>query len=466
MADLDLQILLTSRSEALDVEYKAWHDTSLTESGAKLARHLAALCNHGGGYLIFGVENQTRTPQGPTGFDEKLFGEDAISSIVKRYLDPPFQCRVARVSHEGVEYPIVIVPQHGARPVITLRDGPANVKNKPIGIREGAIYIRAPGPESVAIRRPDDWTALLDRCLGARADILSQIMRHAIGKPARPSLEATDLLKAACEATAASFVEQMGEVVPLAAEKDREWVRHQAGNFAVLGYALTDDDGELVELENLRALNSRADIGMHEYAHAGWSAFLPLRVPERAPQLRTDKLFGADRTYLEGMRSVHSSLLTTFDYWRMYRDGVSCFAEAYREDGPRTRKDQVLVVGSCLVKLHSILAHARLVGQQTPGVGKVVIHQEWKGLKGRHLCWREDVLVTPTKLRDDRFVRTIMLDWNEVRDRYVQALQKICQPFFELFAIAGWTDPETALTKEVIEREFGSLHGSVRLFES
>lgn len=75
-------------------------------------------------------------------------------------------------------------------------------------------------------------------------------------------------------------------------------------------------------------------------------------------------------------------------------------------------------------------------------------------------------MVTPTKLRDDRFVRTIMLDWNEVRDRYLQALQKICQRFFELFAIAGWTDPETALTKEVIEREFGSLHGSVRLFES
>lgn len=106
--DLDLQILLTSRSEALDVEYNAWHDTSLTESGAKLARHLAALCNHGGGYLIFGMEDETRTPQGSTEFDGKLFGEDAISSIVKRYLDPPFQCRVARVSHEGVEYPIVI----------------------------------------------------------------------------------------------------------------------------------------------------------------------------------------------------------------------------------------------------------------------------------------------------------------------------------------------------------------------
>lgn len=127
-------------------------------------------------------------------------------------------------------------------------------------------------------------------------------MRHAIGKPARPSSEATDLLKAACEATAASFVKQMGEVVPLTAEKDREWVQNQTGNFAVLGYALTADDGELVEFDNLRALNSRADIGMHEYAHAGWSAFLPLRVPERAPQLRTDKLFGTDRTYLEGMR--------------------------------------------------------------------------------------------------------------------------------------------------------------------
>jgi predicted HTH transcriptional regulator len=123
MADLDFTDLITSGSEDLDVEYKAWMDTSQQEVRAKLARHLAALANHGGGYLIFGVDDATRKPQGQTTLLPALFGEDAISAIVKRYLDPPFQCQTAWTSCNGVQYPVVIVPAHGARPITAKTDG-------------------------------------------------------------------------------------------------------------------------------------------------------------------------------------------------------------------------------------------------------------------------------------------------------------------------------------------------------
>jgi hypothetical protein len=39
MADSDLEALVTAGSEELDVEYKAWMDTSQNEVRAKLARH-------------------------------------------------------------------------------------------------------------------------------------------------------------------------------------------------------------------------------------------------------------------------------------------------------------------------------------------------------------------------------------------------------------------------------------------
>ncbi len=48
MTDSVLEALLTAESEALEVEYKAWLDTSEPEVRAKIARHLAALANHGG----------------------------------------------------------------------------------------------------------------------------------------------------------------------------------------------------------------------------------------------------------------------------------------------------------------------------------------------------------------------------------------------------------------------------------
>ncbi len=463
MANSDLSALITSKSEALEVEYKSWIDTSVAETAAQLARHLAALSNHGGGYLIFGVDDKTKVPQGATALDPKRFGEDAISAIVKRYLDPRFQCRVEWAETGGISYPVVIVPAHGSRPVIAIADGPPDQKGRPVGIREGALYVRSAGPESIAIRRPDDWTALLERCLRHRADILASIMRQAVGSSSKPSLAAIELLKAASLATADCFAAQIREVAPTMAEQDQPRVREMADNFAVLGYALVGEDGELLRLENIRAINARADVGMHQYAYMGWSSFLPLRVPERAPQLRSEPLLGEDRSYLEGMRIANSAVFaSTFDYWRMYEDGVCCFAEGYRGDF-RGRIDQ-LGVTLCLIKLHSILAHARLVGQELPAITKIIIYMDWRGLAGRYLMWDGRFAVSDVRMAGDRFTKTIALDWAEVRDEYFEAFRKISLPFLDLVPMTGQFDPSTWLTRESIEKIFGAYHPQMRLF--
>jgi Putative DNA-binding domain len=460
MADSELAALVTAKSEALEIEYKSWIDTSVVEASAKLARHLAAPSNHGGGYLIFGVDDKTKVPEGATTLDPKLFGEDAISAIVKRYLDPRFQCRVEWAESGGVSYPVVIVPSHGARPVIAIAGGPPDQKGRPIGIREGELYIRSAGPESIAIRRPDDWT---ERCLRHRADILASIMRQAIGSSSKPSLAAIDFLKAACRATAESFAAQIRDVVPHMEAQDQPRVRDMADNFAVFGYALLGQNGELLRLENIRALNARADVGMHQNAYIGWNLFLPLHVPERAPQLRTETLLGDDRSYLEGMRIADSAFLgATFDYWRMYEDGVCCFAEGYREDY-QGRSDG-LHVGLCLIKLHSILAHARLVGQEMPEIARAVVHMEWKGLAGRRLMWDRHSPASAVRVADNRFTKTITLHWAEIRDDYFEALRKISLPFFDLFPLTGTADPATWFTRARIEELFASLHAQLRLF--
>jgi hypothetical protein len=463
MADSDLAALIAAKSEALEVEYKAWMDTSVAETRANLARHLAALSNHGGGYLIFGVDDKTKVPEGATTLDLKLFGEDAMSTIVKRYLDPRFQCRVEWAEYGGISYPVAIVPSHGARPVIAIAGGPPDQKGQPVGIREGALYIRSAGPESIAIRRADDWTALLERCLRHRTDLLASIMRQAIGSSSKPSLAAIDFLKAACQATGESFVAQIHESVPLVAEADQPRVRQMADNFAVLGYALLGEDGGLVPLENLRGLNARADVGMHQYAYNGWNAFLPLHVPERAPQLRTEVIAGEDRSYLEGMRIPTSAVLSSaFDYWRMFEQGVCCYAESYREDF-RGRVDY-LALGPSLVKLHSILAHARLVGQEIPSIGRVVVYMEWRGLARRRLRWDLHSDADGVRVVDDRFSKTITLDWAEIRNDYFEALRKISLPFLDLFALAGSFDPAAWFTRERVENLFNTMHARMRLF--
>jgi hypothetical protein len=157
-----------------------------------------------------------------------------------------------------------------------------------------------------------------------------------------------------------------------------------------------------------------------------------------------------------------ASLPQMFDYWRIYEDGVCCFAEGYREDAQG--QGNLLGIDLCLIKLHSILAHARLVGQEIPAMAKVVIYMEWKGLAGRHLMWNSNFPMNTVAVAADRFSKTITVDWAEVRDHYFEALKRISLPFFELFPLSGQNDPARWFNRETIIRLFAPINLQLKLF--
>lgn len=209
---------------------------------------------------------------------------------------------------------------------------------------------------------------------------------------------------------------------------------------------------------------------MHRHAHYGWNSFLPLNVPERAPQLRTSTLAGQEVTYLEGMRLENTGLITSaFDYWRIYGCGIGVSIESFRDDWRREGETVPphLTLSWILIPIHSLLAHARLVGQELSGVTQAVIRMEWRGLKGRMLAWdRSRHAAGGRTLADDRFVKTITVEWALLRDDYFEALRRVALPFLQIFAEAGWFDPDQWLTRKAVETEFSRQGMStVRLFE-
>ena len=458
MASVDLSDLLAGTSENLGIEFKAWMDTGDGEARAKLARHIAALANHGGGYLIFGVDDKTRMPLGKTELELSLFSQDAITGIVKKYLDPRIQLLVEHVVHEGVTYPVVVVPPHGARPVVAIADGPQDIRHRSIGVTQGTIYIRAPGPESTPIRSPDDWNALLDRCLSHRSDLLGSVLRQSLARQSKPGEQAIGLLRAALDDTAQDFTAQTRLLAERVDPEYRDDILRAGTNYSSLGYALVGSDGALIEIPNPRALNERVSIEMHRYANFGWSSFLPLNVAERAPQVRTSTLAGEEVTYLEGMRVENTSLISSaFEYWRIYERGICVSVESYRDDWRRAGDEAPphLTPMWILITIHSLLAHARLVGLEISGVTQVVIRMEWRGLKGRMLAWDHFRHVAGGgTLADDRFPKNIVLDWALLRDSYFEALRRVALPFFQIFGNVGWFNPDDWLTREAVEREF------------
>jgi hypothetical protein len=467
----DLSELVSGRSEDLGVEYKAWMDTNDNGNRANLARHIAALANHGGGYLIFGINDTTREPQGQTHHNRKLFSQDGIAGIARRYLDPCPAIRVADAEHEGVSYPVVIVPSHGARPVCAKSDGPTDPNKKsPIGIQQGVIYIRAPGPESRPIRTSEEWSALLDRCLALKADLIASIVRRSMASPVGASADATKLLAAAVDSTSEDFAAQAMELAQRLTGSDADRVRRDAKAFCTMGYALIGGSGDLVELEDPRALAERADVGMHQFAHKGWSLFSVLRVPERAPQRRQATLLEAEHAYLEGMRiSARAVLGGTIDYWRIYECGIVTTTVNYEEDwigrqgNPPLRYISTL---HSLFRLHGVLAHARFVGLAIPDVQRVLMRLDWHDLAGRPLLSTPHERFCDGTPADPRFAKTMALTLADLHDGYSATLRKVATHLFGVFP-AGHAGPVGArVTDEFVAKELARFNQpTLRLFD-
>lgn len=464
----DLSPLIGAKSEDLGVEYKAWMDTSDSGARAALARHLAALHNHGGGYLIFGVDDKTKAPLGVCPFPSpaKTYGEDAISAIVKRYLEPPFQCKVVWSEHDGQDYPVVIVPPHAARPAIAKSDGPPDAKGKPIGITEGSLYIRVPGPASERIRRPDDWAELLDRLLQHRADKLETIMRRALATPRAVDPDITELLKTATETAIGDYLTQVAAALPTDGDKRKHHLAQADTAFAAIGYALVNADGALVAIPDPRALNDAVAVQIRSYAYRGWAHFLPLTTPDRAPQLRPDTIAGRETNYLEGMRIENANVLFgEVDYWRIYDLGLAVTVSSYREDyvaSRHGRADRYLDVRSVLIKLHSALAHARFVAQGLGDVASIVVRLDWRDIAGRTLRLGDDGMISPGTPAAERFLRTVTLPWALLRDDYAQALARLAQPLFSVFNLPA--DYQTmVLEPKFIADQFAPLGSTFRL---
>ena len=223
-------------------------------------------------------------------------------------------------------------------------------------------------------------------------------------------------------------------------------------------------------LDNLRSLADRVAVAMREYAYNGWALFLPLNVPERAPQIRMASLTGQDRVFLEGMRLTTINFLPgALDYWRIYEVGIANSAQSYWEDTPRARNGGApyLSVQGVLWRLHSILTHARLAGQETPGVQQVLIGMDWRGLGGRTLKWGASVQYDAGgRTESDRFFRTVALPWAELRDSYFQCFRRIALSFLDVFPVAGLRPPAEWLTRDLVEKQFSdfNMHGA-QLFD-
>ena len=391
----ELQELVESPNETLGVEYKGWLDLANdTPARANLARHIAALANFGGGKLVFGFsDDMAFAGPNPHNF---AYNRDLISGIVRRYLDPTFQCDVFDiVSAAGNSHPVIVVPAHGATPICAKGGGP-EVNGRATCIVRGTYYLRKPGPESAPIVEGADWTAVIRRCvMHDRASLLEHI-GSALRGPIAPPEQQVDALKRFHDAAHAAFLGLVA-AAPNAPPNLGLW--HWQ-----LSYAIERADGQNLAPNRLNQILREVNAEVTDTVRTGWSMLHIFDRPEIAPYFVTDPASGmGEQDFLECalLRAADDNAAAIGqDFWRVSPNGMVSLVRDYWEDSQEWTRHHGLARGTLfdpnrMVRaLAEIIRHARGLSERFDAPTDVTFRIEWHGLLNRrlhnlHAYWRD-----------------------------------------------------------------------------
>lgn len=440
-ANSGLSDLLAEPSERLDVELKEWLDLSINDHKALLAKEIIGLANHGGGYLIVGFREQADgsfTPASPRPPTLNAWSQDAIQSIISKYIDPTVQCRMV---HQAAgtspdRYPIIIVPG-GHRVPIRAKSGSPDGKLVP-----HRVYIRRPGPASEEPKTADEWGQLFERILQNRKEELLSAMRSIIAgeiptaRPTEPSR--LDELKAFERTAIERWNGRVEDLDP------SEPPRFPHGHYDV-GIAI---DGVL----SMKSLAELREIMRREVRnHSGWPPFVTIDRPPFSPkpiESAVEFWRGPDSDGSCGAPAHH-------DFWRAAPSGLFFTRTGYREDGG----DAGLPPGKYFHLTTStwrigeaILEGAYIARALDAADANLIVHCRWEGLAGRKLFARGSnrILTGEYVAGQNTFDATQTVAVSEIPTALPEVVHALLKPLYELFDFFP-------LPKRLVEEELATL---------
>lgn len=483
---------LASPRETLAIELKRWLDLKDPEVKAKIARHLMAIANHGGGWIQFGFEDPrdgTYPHQGARCPDTTAYSTDAINSIVERYARPAFHCEVMwRDCQEGCPGPHAFIRVEGGHkiPVVCSRNGP----EPNLDPHAGTVYSRLPGPKSAPVIQPEDWHVLLERCMRARRDELIETFRNTVqllgAEGVRAALDgetdegeddgggsavSPDIPRPPDGGDSTVGTQGLRREVARSRDVDLEdWTTESEGRLAELqeeepadvsdpyadgswsfAYRLVPRVSPPVPLAELRQ-----DLLEVVGSETGWPAWWwPSGDPDRSPR-------AMDQTIECWMRGGVFSDPAHADFWRVSSDLQLFLLRGYDEDAaaqlspnqhgglePGVMIDPTLPiwrVGECLL-------HAERLSRRHDA-SRVAIEIRWRGLKGRkmgtldplHYHWSSGISQT------DRVDSWLTVEADLIGGSLPQLVQELTANLFAQFDFFE-------MPLEAVERELDRLRG-------
>jgi Putative DNA-binding domain len=378
--DNHYKALLDEPNETLAVEYKEWLDLSAADVRADLARHIAALANHGGGTIVLGLTDSMQFA-GENPFLKPAWNRDEITSIVKKYLEPTFQCDVRLiVSSAGNTHPVIIVPPHGLSPICAKANGPL-VGNKTTGIVQGVHYTRKPGPESAPIQTAAEWAPIIRRCAMHDRAAIFGALDAALRGIGPPRASVADALKSWHDAGHKAFLQGAS-----AQSKRPDLAR----SHWQVSYAIETEDGQVLRQQDLAEILRQVYAEVQDTVRSGWNMIDPHGVLMLRPYFETDPASGlGDNDFLEFSALRADQDLMFADMWRVSTDGKVTLIRDYWEDAFPQQSNPPIgtwISPNWMVRsLAEIVRHARAMTERFNSPTAISFRCEWHGLRDRKL---------------------------------------------------------------------------------
>ena len=443
----ELRDLIDNPRETLGIEVKSWIDLKDPVTRAKIARHLAALANHGGGYIVFGFDDKLR-PFANTSSSIREYNQDSFSAIIKRYLTPSFQCEVQAIENSfGQEFIVIRIPSHQGVPIVTKRDGPSGKNHKPIGIRSATYYIRKPGPESAEILDPEEWSPLIRRCvLSDRESLLRDFLVLV-----RPDMSQTNEASDRLDRWHSNGRERYGSLVRRFEQSNTHpWTIPIRDNCYQLSYLVSTENGDAISVDSLSDVLQNVNSGVRDFVQSGWSMFYQFHGTEIQPAFHPRNQDGTGGEVLEAnlLGDTSRNKFTGLpDYWRVSPDGYATLIRPYLED----RKDICdhngrnpgtwLCLNSIAREVTEIVTHARLLARNFNSARTVHFKCTWVGLENRQLGAFDQIVQfqLPPNLIAKANRRTTEGKWSISQldvDWHTVVFELVC-PVLRLFGFTG-----------------------------
>jgi transcriptional regulator with XRE-family HTH domain len=423
-----LEDLLIKPREDLEVEIKPWLNLSDRSDRATLAKAALSLANHGGGFIILGLEEQddkTFIPAESRPNDLRDYNQDEVNRLIESFADPPFQCHVDYVTQasSGLIFPIVSIPGGHRVPIRSKKDSPEGHKMK-----QNTYYIRRPGPQSEPPQTATEWDDLMRRCLRNNRDDLLDAMRDILSG------------RAGSVVTPPSLTEKLDEWTKTCLQRWQELVaslptdaapRFPKGYLAII-YVI-EGNFKKPNLDELKKI-----LGDVEMRHTGWPLFL---LPHKQPEgpYPFDNL---TETYIGATwKSDNTGMLgdpAHQDFWRVSPDGKAFVIRGLQEDGTSNRyfPEKVFDLTIPIWRAGEGLLHAEALARELKNEqGTLLFRVTYEGLLGRKLTSLsgEYLFFSGGTSRQNTFSKAITVEVQKVTELLPELVHQLLQPLYESF---------------------------------